>query len=192
MSAFLVRTLAVVVTGAAVALTGPAGPVVAAPPERGEFDTTFTEPVQDFCGSPGLDVVVDVTVTGRFQIGSRGSDGMTYFLERTRFEEVITNAATGEQVRSLTSSIGKDLHVTDNGDGTLTVVFLATGNGTVWDATGTAIARNPGQTRLSFLLDHGGTPTDKTDDVFLEPPTVVKESTGRSDDFCAAVVSALT
>jgi hypothetical protein len=41
-------------------------------------------------------------------------------------------------------------------------------------------------------LCDGGTPTDPSDDEFLEFLGVVKESTGRSDDFCEAAVPLLT
>ena len=53
------------------------------------------------------------------------------------------------------------------------------------------IGRNPGQIRLEILFDHGGTPTDPFDDVFLAEE-LVKGSTGRSDDFCEAAVPALS
>ena len=56
---------------------------------------------------------------------------------------------------------------------------------------GKAIARNPGQVRYELLVDHGGTPNDPSDDVELGS-TDVKESTGRSDDFCEAMVAALS
>ena len=56
---------------------------------------------------------------------------------------------------------------------------------------GKVIARNPGQVRFEILVDHGGTPTDPSDDEFLEFLGVVKESTGRSDDYCEAAVPIL-
>jgi hypothetical protein len=56
---------------------------------------------------------------------------------------------------------------------------------------GKAIARNPGQERFEIRVDHGGTPTDPSDDAFLEFLGVVKESTGRTDDFCEAAVPLL-
>jgi hypothetical protein len=44
-----------------------------------------------------------------------------------------------------------------------------------------------------LLIDHNGTtPTDPTDDEVVAFLGVVKESTGRSDDFCAAAVAALS
>ena len=85
----------------------------------------------------------------------------------------------------------KDQRVTDNGDGTLTILVLTTGNEVLYGEDGKAIARNPGQLRFEFLVDHGGTPTDPSDDEFLEFLGVVKDSTGRNDDFCEAGVPIL-
>jgi len=82
--------------------------------------------------------------------------------------------------------------VTDNGDGTLTILVLGTGNDVVYGPDGKAIARDPGQTRFEILVDDGGTPTDPSDDKFIADLGVVKGSTGRTDDFCAAVVPALS
>jgi hypothetical protein len=61
----------------------------------------------------------------------------------------------------------------------------------VYGKNGEAFARNPGQIRIELLVDHGGTPNDPSDDVVLSEE-LVKESTGRTDDFCAAVVPALS
>jgi hypothetical protein len=81
--------------------------------------------------------------------------------------------------------------VTDNGDGTLTILALATGNDVFYGPDGKAIGRNPGQIRFEILVDHGGTPTDPSDDVELDF-RLVRESTGRSDDFCEVAVPALS
>jgi hypothetical protein len=79
-----------------------------------------------------------------------------------------------------------------NGDGTLTILILATGNDVLYGPDGKAIGRNPGQIRFEILVDHGGTPTDPSDDEFLANLGAVKGSTGRSDDFCEAAVPALS
>ena len=60
-----------------------------------------------------------------------------------------------------------DLNVTDNGDGTLTILVLATGNGILYGPDGKAITRNPGQIRFEVVIDHGGTPSDPLDDSSL-------------------------
>jgi hypothetical protein len=135
---------------------------------------------------------IDFVIDGRFQAGAKGSDGLVYFLQLTRHTEVITNLANGRFVTSVTPSVlEKDSRVTDNGDGTLTVLVIATGNATLYGEDGKAIGRNPGQIRIELLLDHGGTPNDPDDDVLLSEE-VVKGSTGRSDDFCETVVPALS
>jgi hypothetical protein len=82
--------------------------------------------------------------------------------------------------------------VTDNGDGTLTILLLSTGNAVLYGEDGKVIARDPGQIRVEILIDNGGTPTDPSDDEFIEFLGVVKESTGRSDDFCEAALPLLT
>jgi hypothetical protein len=120
-----------------------------------------------------------------------GRDGLVYFLSHGKRTEVITNLANDRSVSSVAKVIEKDLRVTDNGDGTLTILVLATGNAVLYGENGKAIARNPGQIRFELVVDHGGTPNDPSDDEVLDF-RIVKESTGRSDDFCEAAVPALS
>jgi hypothetical protein len=105
---------------------------------------------------------------------------------------VYTNVADGRAVTLVGRGAHHDLRVTDNGDGTLTNLILATGNDMLYGPDGKAIARNPGQIRFEILVDDGGTPTDPFDDEFLADLGFVKGSTGRSDDFCAAAVAAIS
>jgi hypothetical protein len=146
--------------------------------------------IEDFC-EEGLTIqshfVADIGVTAM----PRGRDGLIYFANRLRITETFTNPATGKSVVSTVTGIDKDLRVTDNGDGTLTILIVSTGNAVVTDASGKVIARNPGQTRFELVVDDGGTPNDPSDDTELSAE-IVKGSTGRTDDFCGAVVPALT
>jgi hypothetical protein len=174
------------------ALISMSGLVSAALLERGTFHDEFSELVTDFCGFPGLDVQVDGVVDGRFTVASRGRDGLVYFMEHVRVSRVMTNVANGAMVSDREITVSKDLKVVDNGDGTLTITVLATGNFTLYGADGKAIARNPGQVRFQFLIDHGGTPADPSDDTEIAFLGVLKESTGRSDDVCAAIADALS
>ena len=114
-----------------------------------------------------------------------------YFLEHLTVNVVYTNRANGKTVTLTVVRVNHDLQVTDNGDGTLTILFLATGNEVFYGPDGEVIGRNPGQIRLEILVHHGGTPTDPSDEVFLAEE-LVKGSTGRSDDFCEAAVPALS
>jgi hypothetical protein len=145
----------------------------------------------NFCDVPGLTVNDAFVLDLRVHIVPHGSDRLDYFLQHGQRTDVYTNVANGKSVRAVATVTEKDLRVTDNGDGTLTILILATGNAVLYGANGKAIARNPGQIRFEILVDHNGTPTDPSDDEFIADLGVVKGSTGRSDDFCAAAVSAL-
>jgi hypothetical protein len=147
--------------------------------------------VPNFCDVPGMTVAVAFTLDLRVHVVPHGRDRLDYFLQHGRRSEVLTNLANGKKVTTLSIVTEKDKTVTDNGDGTLTIVILATGNAVLYGPDGKAIARNPGQLRFAILVDHAGTPTDPFDDEFLAELGFVKESTGRSDDFCAAAVPAL-
>jgi uncharacterized protein (DUF2141 family) len=121
----------------------------------------------------------------------RGRDGLIYFANRLSITETFTNVDNGKFVVSTVNGIDKDLRVTDNGDGTLTILILSTGNAVVYNSDGEPIGRNPGQVRFEVLVDHGGTPSDPSDDTEISFE-VVKESTGRTDDFCEVTVPALS
>ena len=158
---------------------------------RDAFHDEGTFLLDDFCGVSGLDVRVDFSIDARVHVVPHGRDQLAYFLQHGTRTETLTNLANGKSVTSVARVTEKDLRVTDNGDGTLTVLVLATGNATLYGADGKAIARDPGQIRFELLVDHGGTPSDPSDDEVIDFLGVVKGSTGRSDDFCAAAVSAI-
>jgi hypothetical protein len=184
------RLKAVLVLGvaAAVMLTtaADAGKVV-----RETIHEEGTDVIDNFCDVGGLTVEQSFVMDLRVHAVPHGRNRLVYFLQHGRRTERITNLANGRFVTSSTRVIEKDLRVTDNGDGTLTILILATGNAVVYGENGKAIARNPGQIRFELVVDHGGTPNDPDDDVELSF-RVVRDSTGRNDDFCEAVVPALT
>jgi hypothetical protein len=157
--------------------------------EGGVFEET--DIVGDFCDVSGLTVQVDSTIDARFMLIPHGPDGLGYGLEHLKISRVYTNVANGNAVTENETTLSKDLQVTDNGDGTLTILVLATGNAVTYGPNGKALARNPGQVRFEILIDNAGTPSDPSDDEFVEFLGFVKESTGRTDDFCAVVVPVL-
>jgi hypothetical protein len=184
----IIGLAAALTTAASISITGL---VSAAPLEHGDFHHAFSNVVTDFCDVPGLTVHVEGVVDGRILVNPHGPDGLIYFLEHVQTSRVLTNLANRKTISDDTQGISKDLDVIDNGDGTLTVTVLATGNFTVYGADGSAIARDPGQVRFELLIDHSGTPTDPFDDVELVGG-LANGPTGRSDDFCEAAVAALT
>lgn len=173
------------------------GPAQAARPERIPLNESTLDVFEDFCGVEGLTVQVTGEITGHAMVVQRGRERLPYYMEVTRFEtsharlDADGNVVRAGAVTGVERVLNKDLKVVDNGDGTLTARVLATGNATYYDSDGAVIARNPGQVRFSLLFDHGGTPTDPSDDTFLANLGIDKESTGRSDDFCAAAVPEL-
>jgi len=192
----LARTFALAAGLAAAVSMTLVGGATAQPIEHTEIHDEFTEIDKDFCES-GLKVRVDVVADGQFLFNPHGPDGLAYASSTFSVTNVYTNLANGNTVTEVGNVADKDLRVTDNGDGTLTILVLSTGNVAVYGPDGKApdskaLARNPGQIRFEFDVDHAGTPTDPFDDVEIDSSfQVVKESTGRTDDFCAAVLPVL-
>jgi hypothetical protein len=157
--------------------------------DSGPIDDLVVEEFENFCGVNGLTVNSVTHVTGRFRVTTHGAGQLVHFAANLRVTQTTTNG--DNSVTSRSTFIDKDLRVTDNGDGTLTILILSTGNAVLYGPDGKAIARNPGQTRAELVVDHGGTPTDPDDDEEISFE-IVKGSTGRTDDFCAAAVPVLT
>ena len=134
----------------------------------------------------GLTLQHDVVVDGHFLLKSRGPEGLAYGGEQVRGTETFTNLANGHTFVITFTTASKDLRVTDNGDGTLTIIGQGAGNFVVSGSHSPVVLRDPGMTRVEVLIDNAGTPTDPFDDEFLEFLGVVKESTGRNDlgEFC--------
>ena len=176
---------------AALAVSGISSVAAAKPLDKGTFHDESSEVVEDFCDVGGLTAQVDSVVDGRFSAKTKGTDQLVYFAQHIDISNVYTNVDTEAFVTESIRFIDKDLKVTDNGDGTLSVLILSTGNATISGEDGNAIGRNPGQVRFLLVVDHGGTPTDPSDDTGISFEQV-KGSTGRSDDFCEVVVPALT
>jgi hypothetical protein len=159
--------------------------------ESATMHEEYSYTAEDVCGVEGLDVLVTGTHDVRYHAVSQGKDGLVHFGGRDVVDE--THTANGVTTRFVLNSPSRDLKVTDNGDGTLTIEVLATGNATLYGPDGKAIARDPGQIRFRFDVDDGGTPTDPSDDTEIEDSfELIKGSTGRSDDFCAVEIALFT
>ena len=165
-----------------------ASPATAAPPTRitEPIDITFTE--ENFCDIAGL--TVEIVGDGEERIQMEERRGETYFSSHVRLEHTFTTASGASFTTREVSRFG-DLHVTDNGDGTLTVVFFGTGFFMMYDADGRIIGKNSGQSRLETTIDLNGTPDDFEDDIVISEDLILG-STGTNVDFCEVAVSALT
>ncbi|GGI43583.1 hypothetical protein BCL57_000031 [Agromyces flavus] len=179
---------------AAAAAVAFAGTLIVAPSAsaRPLENFTFTEHEAftdlNFC-DVGLSVEVDLTREVHVLFNSRKPGTAPYW--KGNYTVDATYTTENGMVREHIRGVEKDLRITDNGDGTMTILVLSTGNATVYDESGKAIARNPGQVRFEVLIDYGDDITDPSDDEFLEFLGQVKGSTGRSDDFCEAALPIL-
>jgi hypothetical protein len=162
-------------------------PASARPFEQGRFHEVFT----DFFDCDGTPTRVDGDVYGNFT--GVVHHGLVHFRESLRATLVYTNLDTMGTFTEISTTNRRDAEVIDNGDGTLTIVVHATGSLRLYDSDGNFVLADPGQVRFQFMVDHGGTPGDPTDDVEIEGTfEVVRESTGRNDtqerDFCEDLV----
>lgn len=183
------RPLAVALVAAFLTLGLMTSAALAKPLENVQFHDVTSDVVEDFCGD--LTVRIDEDIRGAFLFNAHGPHGLLYGSEKVHGTQVITNLANDKTYTQIFNVLTKDLKVTDNGDGTLTILVLATGSGKVYGPDGKLLFSDPGQIRFEVLIDHGGTPTDPADDEFLEFLGLVKGSTGRNDlqdrDFCADI-----
>jgi hypothetical protein len=166
-----------------------AGPASAEKVDGGTFhdEGSFTD--ENFCDVPGLVVDGSFTVDGRFLGRLQGRDSIFYGMEHTRVVTVFTRRATGQTATDIQpGTISKDLRITDNGDGTLTIIALLTGGERTYGDDGKLIARNSGQVRFRIIVDDNGTLSDPSDDTELSSELIFG-STGTNDDFCAAILA---
>jgi hypothetical protein len=168
----------------ALAVASSVAPAAAEPIEHGHFHDVSSEVIEGFCGD--LTVRVDVDSQVSFLTRTQGPDGLVYFKENVHGTATITNLATGKAFTNVVTFVDKDLKVTDNGDGTLTIVAVHNGNHKTYAPDGSVLYRETGQERSVSLIDDGGTPTDPTDDEVIDSKLV--KDTGwvfaEGRDFC--------
>lgn len=171
------------------AVLAAAGPASAQKLDGGTFHDQGTFTNDQFCGVPGLVVDGTFVVDGRFLERDQGRERLFYGMDITRATTVLTRRSTGQTATDIqTPTTTKDLRITDNGDGTLTIIELLTGGERTYGDSGRLIARNSGQVRFRITVDDNGTPSDPSDDVELSSEQIFG-STGTNDDFCAAVLA---
>ena len=78
--------------------------------------------------------------------------------------ESFFNPETGRSYTHTFTFNGRDKRVTDNGDGTLTIIFQGSGTDKWHDGDGKLVLRGSGMFRDELRVDHNGTPSDPTDD----------------------------
>ena len=172
-------TCTLAAAGLAAATLAPAGTAGAVKPHKEHISEPYAFVAEDYCG-----IVDQVEVDGLFEadVMIRNRRGLDYVTEHQVVRETIT---LGEvSITRVSKPMFKDLKVVDQG-ATLLITVLGTGPESTYGPDGKAISRNPGQFRFRIRVD------EATGQEIPGSFTVLKESTGRTDDFCADVLPVL-
>jgi hypothetical protein len=183
---------ALLTTGACLLL----GVTLASPAASAVVDAgTETEPIDfvatDFCDVEGLTVRAVGALDIRWRAVPHGPDGNVYYVANGTRTLRYTNVVTGAFVDEVVRTLERDQSIVVEQE-TLLIEVLATGVAKVRDESGKLLGMDPGQVRFLLRVPHSGTPTDPSDDGEAEFVGTTRESTGRSDPFCEAVVPTLT
>ncbi len=179
--------IAAMLAGLAIPSVGVAG---AASATAGNWETVHVEfsfVEEDGCGVPGLTLEHAFVLDGRERVTAHGPDQLPFYTGLFKNSRTATNAATGESVTEVSNVGIQDLKVTVNGR-TLTSISLRAERD-VYIHDGHVIARGAGLLHIKSVWDHGGTPTDPSDDEFVEE-VVIKE-VGNIPDFCRTIIPAI-
>jgi hypothetical protein len=175
-------------TTAALLLAGglAAAPASAAVLENLRFQDSGSEPFP-FCS--GINATTSWDDRVHVLVKTAGRERLVYFAANVHGTRAFTNLATGKSYTNVYNFTDRDMKVTDNGDGTLTITISTVGTNRWYGADGNLLFVVAGHFSFQIMVDHGGTPGDPSDDVEIEDSfTVVKEvgidqTAGR--DFCA-------
>jgi hypothetical protein len=173
---------------AALAVVALAGPAQAGPPlQKLHFHDDVTEVEENFCGVPDLSVEIHEVVDGTFKFNTTGKNDVPHLVGTSHGTVSFTNLTTLKSFTNVFNGPDKTLKITNNGDGTATVIQLITGGGKWLGPDGKVVFKDSGQIRLQHVIDFNDTPLDLTDDVTLSTE-LIKGSTGTNDtegrDFC--------
>ena len=180
----MTTTIKTLAAAGALALLGiAAGPASAAVIENRHFVDSGSDTF-DFC--PDINAEISWNDRVHELIRTHGPDGLVYFKANVHGTSVFTNLDTGGTYTNTYTVTDRDLKVVDNGDGTLTITIQNTGSFKWFDSDGNRVLKGTGNFRFQLLVDHGGTPTDPSDDVELD--FVVLKNAGQDEtagrDFC--------
>ena len=176
-------------------LVAAAQPAAAARPvERSHVHDVFTVPDAEVCGIP---VIASFNILSNETVRI-GKNGFPLFTTTGVGTATATNPVNGKSTVVRFAGATRDLSVTDNGDGTITVRTAVTGlPEQIKLSDGTVALRDAGRVVFATLIDYNGTPANADDDVFISQE--IESLSGPHPDlesdfelFCAVTIPALS
>lgn len=139
---------------------------------------------EDFCGDMKvrIDFDYDFTVIGR----ESGPDRIARYTVSSHGIETFTNLATGKTVTALSDSITQDVRLTNNGDGTITILYQTPGAARSFGPDGRLVFIDPRPSWYEVVIDLKGTPNDPSDDTVISEEVVREVAAHVDKDFCSA------
>ena len=170
-------------------------PAAAQPVDRTHQHMVVTVQDDEVCGVP-VTTTADINANNQERLAS---SGFPLFKTTGRVTVTWTNPLTGKSVSNFfAGGLSRDLTVTDNGDGTITLRTAITGvPEKIRVAKGKPITMDVGRVVFVSVIDYNGTPTNTDDDVLIS--WSVESISGPHPElqsdftlFCQIVVPALT
>ena len=159
-------TFAVIVGGmTALLLAATLTAVEAKPLEHIRYHDSGSEIVDDYCGD--MNVRIDFQDSGVLQIRQTGPNRLPKHTVSHHGDATFTNLATGKSFVIGWHYLEQEAKVTQNGDGTYTVLYQVPGPETIYGPDGQRLNTSGGMYRLEFTVDNAGTPDDLSDDVVI-------------------------
>jgi hypothetical protein len=175
---------AVAVVAMAAALM--ATPSEAKPLEQFRFNDQFSQVIDGYCGD--LQVLSEFHDSGVLVGRTTGRDRTPRYTQSHHGGVTTTNLATGRATTITWDYTVQDVRVTNNGDGTISILTQIPGPERLYGPDGELVYTSGGTYRVLTVVDYGGTLSDPSDDTFVSE-TVVSSNGGRPQpdiNYCEA------
>jgi hypothetical protein len=167
-------------------------PAAARPVERSHEHLVETFP-EDLCGVPVISSL-DLILNNQQRLAT---SGFPLLKHTVRGRVTWTNPVTGKSIRNFFAGAIRDLTVTDNGNGTVTLRTAVSGvQEEITLSDGTVAIKDVGRIVYVDVIDYHGTLIDRTDDQVLSES--IESIAGKNPEaenstlFCTTVIAALT
>ena len=136
---------------------GGATSVDAGPPQRESWAFDFQDVgLADYCPADGYEPLTidrDTHLWGDDMVRILGRDRVEYWSQHGGFTTVRTNPANGNTLTTVGQLFFKDLHIVDNGDGSVTVTLIGSQHDRSFDGNGTIVDQSSNHFEEAFTFD---------------------------------------